>query len=76
MLFNINVNGKSVHNFSVAASTSFPVGGKFTLGQITDDVTGGFEIEKSFSGKIAAFDVSNSVFTDADILKVAKCNGN
>jgi hypothetical protein len=76
MQFNLNLNGKSVLNFSVENSTSFPVGGKFTLGQITDDVTGGFETEKSFSGKIAAFDVSNSVLTDAEILKVAKCNGN
>ena len=76
MQFNLNLNGKSVHNFSVENSTSFPVGGLFTLGQITDDVTGSFEIKKSFTGKIAAFDVSNSVLADADILKVAKCIGN
>ena len=70
----IYVNGPMVHNFTINATSGFPVGGNFILGQKVDDFTGIFETEESFSGEISSFNVWDSLLNESTINSIAICN--
>ena len=51
------------------------ISGQLVLGQKVDDFSGKYEIKISFSGKITAFNIWNSVLANTAIAGIANCSG-